>query len=435
MNRYLFLVFTALPLVAAQISFGELKTAALENSHRLQIRAIDTKIEQSRLESVYSTLYPQLSLGYNGEYSKSLDSASAASGNIAVGDMTISPNTLYKNSLALRLNYELYRFGATLKQIEISKKEVALKHLEECNEEVKLVSELLDYYVRAQKADSENRHKTRMHLLRKELYGLKQRLYAAGKESRVSVGDEAIRLIDLEREIEKSKMTYEENVIALNKLAYTELDTENTQLLPLEALVGSNETISYDHVPQARQYREKIFQKNAEITMLQRSQMPTVSLYSNYYLYGYDISSVPDTFNATRPNSWNAGLSIRWSLFEGFKYNNESARLRYELQRLEEAYALAKRDFDYETRTKQQHLERLDMLKQNETDALRETRSKIVMTQRLRAQGEADAVSEVSVKLEGLERELALEIETLQHAYEAESLKIQHTREEQCTRH
>ncbi|MDD2369829.1 MAG: hypothetical protein PHQ90_11040 [Sulfuricurvum sp.] len=40
----------------------------------------------------------------------------------------------------------------------------------------------------------------------------------------------------------------------------------------------------------------------------------------------------------------------------------------------------------------------------SKSEALAETRNKIIMTQRLRVQGEADAVSEVSVKLEGLER-------------------------------
>lgn len=100
MKLNLFLIFSiGFPLIAGEIRFGELQTAALENSHRLKVRGIDTKIEQARLGSLTSSLYPQLSLGYNGEYSKNLDSA--ASGNIMVGDMTISPNTLYKNFFAL----------------------------------------------------------------------------------------------------------------------------------------------------------------------------------------------------------------------------------------------------------------------------------------------------------------------------------------------
>jgi hypothetical protein len=136
-----------------------------------------------------------------------------------------------------------------------------------------------------------------------------------------------------------------------------------------------------------------------------------------------------------KPNSWNAGLSIRWNLFEGFKYNSESARLYFERDRLNEEYALAKREFDADTQTKQQHLERLAMLTKNETEALAETHNKIIMTQRLREQGEADAVSEVSVKLEGLERELTLDTEMIQQAYEAEALKLQHARVEICTVH
>lgn len=417
--------------ISKEISFEELRISASKNSHRLKLRTIDTSIEEARLESVYSTLYPQLSLGYNGEYNRNLDNTT--SGALAVGDTTINSGIRNKDSLALRLNYELYHFGTTLKQIEMSQKEIAAKKLEQCNEETKLHREILDHYAQAQKAQCEHRHKSKMRALRQELYVYKQRLYIAGKESRVSVGDEAIRLIDLERDIVHSQMTYEENLIALSKLSHIGLDLKETQLLPLVASFDPLRPLSFDKVSQARQYKEKIFQKNAEISMNERSQLPVISLYSNYYLYGSDPHNAYDALSSIQPNSWNAGLSIRWNLFEGFKYNNESARLHFELDRLHEEYALAKREFDAETKTKHEHLNRLAQLSRNETEALNETRSKITMTQRLRFQGEADAVSEVSVKLEGLERELTLESETIQHAYEAESLKLQHREVEECT--
>ena len=104
---------------AGTISFDELQTSAMEHSHRLKLRNIDTSIETARLESVYSTLYPQLSLGYNGEYSKNLDNTQ--SGSIQVGDTTINSATQYRSSASLRLNYELYHFGTTMKQIEMSR--------------------------------------------------------------------------------------------------------------------------------------------------------------------------------------------------------------------------------------------------------------------------------------------------------------------------
>ena len=347
----------AIVMYAGQISFDELQTSAIEHSSRIKLRNIDTSIETARLESVYSTLYPQLSLGYSGEYSKNLDNT--ASGSIQVGDTAINSATQYRNSASLRLNYELYHFGTTLKQIEISKKEIAVKKLEQCNEAIKLNTELLDQYVKGQKSSILSEYKSRMLMLRKELYALKGRLYTAGKESRVSVGDEAIRIMDTEHEIEKANMDYSQSLITLTKLSHVSLNTKETQLLPLAPTLQSN-PVSFEQTPQSQQYQEKLTQKYAEISMNDRSQLPTISLYSSYYLYGSDVASFTNAVNTTSPNSWNAGVSLRWSLFEGFKYNSESQRMKLELQRIREESDLAKREFDYETQTKQDHLKRLE---------------------------------------------------------------------------
>ncbi|PHM16869.1 MAG: hypothetical protein CJD30_09265 [Sulfuricurvum sp. PD_MW2] len=414
-----------------EISYEALKISATEHSHWLKLRTIDTSIEKTRLDSVYSGLYPQLSLGYSGEYNKNLDQTT--SGSISVGGTTINSAVRNKDSLALSLNYELYHFGTTLKQIEISKKEIAFKKLEVCNEENKLFREILDLYATAQKAQSEQNYKAQMHALRQELYTLKQRLYAAGKESRVSVGDEAIRLIELERDIERAQMSYEENLIALTKLSHIDLDLKSTQLLPLGTKAKDIHIGSFEESSQARQYRDKIDQKNTEISLNIRTQLPVLSLYSNYYLYGSDMHNAYNAFEDMKPNSWNAGLSLRWNLFEGFKYNSESARLHFERDRLNEEYALAKREFDAQTQISQQKIDRLTQLQKNNVLIVNESRSKIAMIKRLREHGEADAVSEVSVKLETLERELTLESERIQHAYEAEALKLQHRGAEECT--
>lgn len=432
MKKYLFFIaYMSTIGCARDISFSELQMSALENSHRLKLRTIDTSIEEARLDSIYSTLYPQISLGYSGEYNHNLDETS--SGSISVGDTTINSSVPYEHSVSLRLNYELYHFGTTMKQIEAGEKEIAVKRLEQCSEEVKLYRELLEHYSRAQKAQSDKAFKSRMLTLRQELYNLKQRLYAAGKESRVSVGDEAIRLIDLERDIVRSSMEFEENIIALSQKSHIDLSSADTKLLPLEVNSATTANLSFFHTPLAHSYEEKIAQKQSEISMLNRSQLPVVSLYSSYYLYGSDQDNFSRGFEDIRSNSWNAGVSLRWALFEGFKYNSESERLKLELSRIREESELAKREFDYETRTRHEKLNRLSMLTKNETEALDETASKLTMTQRLRIQGEADAVSEVSVKLESLERELTLESEKIQHAYETESLKLQHRGVDECT--
>jgi len=430
MKNLLFLLIFEIIAVSQNISFDQFKEAASLYSHRLKLRTIDISIEAARLGSVYSSLYPQLSLGYSGEYNQNIDKAD--SGTLSVGGTTINSSVQNKDSLALSLNYELYHFGTTLKQIEMSKKEIASKKLEVCNEENKLYQELLDHYASAQKAQSEHKFKTAMHALRKKLYDYKQRLYTAGKESRVSIGDEAIRLIDLERDIERSLMSYEENLLALTKLSHIELDFKNTKLLPLNAQPEKIHIGSFEDNVQARQYQEKLAQKNAEISLNNRSQFPVISFYSNYYLYGSDPHNVYDALNDIRPNSWNMGLSIRWNLFEGFKYNSESARLHFELDRINEEYKLAKREFDAQTQISQHKIDRLYQLQKNDVFIVNESRSKIAMFTRLREQGELDAVSEVTVILEGLERELTLDTETIQHAFETESLKLLYRGVEEC---
>jgi len=431
MKNLLFLLFLEIIARSHNFSFEQFKEAASLYSNRLKLRTIDTSIEEAKLRSVYSSLYPQLSLGYNGEYNQNIDKAD--SGTLSVGGTTINSSVQNKDSLALSLNYELYHFGTTLKQIEMSKKEIASKKLEVCNEENKLYKELLDHYADAQKAQSEHKFKTVMHALRKKLYGYKQRLYSAGKESRVSVGDEAIRLIDLERDIERSLMSYEENLLFLTKLSHIELDLKHTQLLPLNRQSEKIYIGNFEDNVQARQYQEKIAQKNAEISLNNRSQLPVISFYSNYYLYGSDPHNAYDALNDIRPNSWNMGLNIRWNLFEGFKYNSESARLHFELDRIHEEYKLAKREFDAQTQISQHKIDRLYQLQKNDVLIVNESHSKIAMLTRLREQGEADAVSEVSVKLETLERELTLESERIQHDYEAEALKLQHRVVAECT--
>lgn len=425
-------LFGAVTLHSSDISYAALITSASEHSHRLNIRAIDTRIEQAKLDSVRSVYYPQLSFGYNAEYNRNLDPA--ASGSLMVGDTMINSTVPYKHSGVLRMNYELYHFGATEKQIEAAEQEVAIKRLDQCDEEIRLHRELLDRYADALSAQNERGYKRRLHELRTHLYGLKQRLYDAGKESRIAIGEEAIRLIDLERDLERARIRFEENVAALSNLSHIDLDSADTRLLPLRHEAMPNvPLLTFFQTPQSRAYEDKLLKKESELEMLRRSQLPVVSLYSSYYLYGSDTASLYNGFEAVRPNSWNVGLSLRWSLFEGFRYNAESARLKLERDRIREEADLAKRDFEYESRTMQEKINRLERVRSSDQNAVDETQKRLVMTQRLREQGEADAASEVNLNIERTEREMTLASETLAQEVESEKLRLRHRGVDTCT--
>lgn len=430
MRRYvILLIFMHSVLDAQVISYAELLKNAHENSHRLKLRSIDTSIEQSRLEGVYSGLYPQLSLGYGGEYSRNLDQASQG---VTVGDTTINSAIPYKSSASVRLNYELYHFGTTLKQIDMQTKEIASRKAQQCDEQIKLDRDLLDTYADAHKMQTDFDYKNRLIDLHRELYHIKERLYTAGKESRVSIGDEAIRIIDLERDIRQSKMKFLDDLIKLQSLSYVTMD-ETVILSPLHENDRLSSPAPFEQTPSGRGYAEKSAQKQYEIDYTFRNQLPTVSLYSNYYLYGSSQENYPNAFDETKPNSWNAGISLRWILFEGFKYNSESQRLKLEKERIETEAMQAKRDYEHEILSHQKNHEHLSGLIHTSESGIRETSNNLTLTQRLRAQGEADSASEINLKLELLERELQLKLNTIKKAYEAEALKLYEG--EKCTLH
>ena len=416
---------------AQSISYDQLIDTASKNSYRLKLGLTDTKIEQSRLDTLYSGYYPTLTAGYNVEYNKKLDGSSG--GSASIGDTVIYSGDTYEDSLSLRMNYELYHFGTTDQQIQMQRREIQIKTLARCIEENKLHNEILDTYTDALKAQIESNAKDSIRNLRKELYTDKERLFQAGKESRVSVADEAIEIINLERDIERAKMRYDESMLALGKLSTLSVNPQEDILLSLNSPLENNIIPKFDESIEAQSYREKLFQKDHEISMNLRSQFPVVSAYGNYYAYGSDNGSFGNSMSDISPNSWNAGLSVRWDIFNGFKYNSEAQRLKLEKQRLSEEYELRKSEYESEIQTitnKTQHLERLET---HENVIVSQTHEKISRIHRLRASGESDAITQLTAQIELLERELNLKIEQTQIAYEQQLLLLRNKGIIQCT--
>jgi outer membrane protein TolC len=427
------MLLICLTLSAQSISYQELLKSASNESNRLKIFKTDENIESARLETIYGQYYPNLSVSYNTEYNRDLNGL--PTGTESVGDTIITSGTRYQSSLSLNLNYELYHFGTTQKSINIAEKEVQVKHLLWCEEEKKLHQNILERYNSALKMKIQSDLKEQMLTLRQELFTMKERLYRAGQYSKIDLGDEAITIIDLQRELERASMQYQEDIIMLGSLSHVELDVKKTELLPIGFSKVNVSVDDFEDTTQGHKYTQQLRQKQEEISMYNRSQLPTLAMYGNYYLYGTDPVDAYDSFENVRKNSWKLGLSLRMSIFEGFKYNNESQRLRYELQRIKQERDLQKREYEYDAKAKIEKIIHLVTLEEKDQSLYDETSNKIDMVSRLRENYQVDSVSELNAKLEGLERELNLKIEQSEAAYENASLEIIYRGMAQCTQH
>jgi len=393
----------------------------------------DVNIESSKVETLYAKYYPTLALSYNTEYNRDLDDLPSATE--SVGDSVITSGTKYQSSLSLNLNHELYHFGVTEDSIGIAKKEVSIKKLNWCEEEKKLHQTILDRYSSAIKSKIKINIKDEMLKTRQELYKIKQRLYKAGKYSKLDLGDEAITIIDLEKNIELAQLQYQEDIIHLSSLSHLELDEKNTELM----LIGFNNfdclTDKFEETALGHKYAQQVKQKEQEILMLNHSQYPTLSAYGNYYMYGSDQNDAYESFDNIQKNSWKLGLAIRLNIFEGFKYSHTSQTLKHELQRIKEERDLYKREHEYNAKMKLSKLSYLKTLEDKNENMYDKTTQKMNMINRLRDSYQVDGISELTTMLEALERKLNLKTEQSEMAYENASLDILFRGTAQCTQH
>ncbi len=416
---------------ADPVSLQEILNYASQNAKTLQMKATDALIESKNIKSAESAYYPSLNFVYNAEYNQALDGSSL--GTEYVGGLSISNSTRYQSSMALQLNYDLYHFGATDKRVGIASSAFDIKNIEWCTQEKQLHQKILEYFTSARKAIVERDYRVKMLELRKKLYTMKERLYNAGRYSKVDLGDEAIHIIMIERDVENALMHYKEMLIRLSQLSRMELSGD-VLLLPLD-MNKESFIDEYDDTTEAILLKKRILQKKDEISLALREQLPSFGLYSNYYLYGSHPEEYDYTMSHIDKKSWNVGISLRYNIFEGFKHSAGYERLKLELRRLKQEFDEAKHVYDYEIRSKTTKIEELATLKEHEEELLQENYKKRDMLSRLRVKQKVDSITYMNSEYELLERALNIETRKIDSSFESMSLRILNKGIDKCSPH
>ena len=419
-------------LCAQSISLEEILEHASQNAFSLKMKQTDAAIEKTNIGSAEAGYYPSLNVSYNAQYNKSLDGL--AIGSQTVGGVTISNRTEYQSSVAFGLNYDLYHFGATDKKVEIAISEFAIKKMQWCSDEKELHLKLLEYYTNARKADVEQKYKKQMLDVHKELYVLKERLYEVGRYSKIDLGDEAISIISMQRDIEDVVMGYKENLLRLSQLSHKKLSDES-KLLPLTLGIQEGTLQAYKDTTEGIISNKKIQQKKDEISLQFRQQLPSLSLSSNYYFYESHPTSYEYTLSNIDDKSWNVGLSLRYNIFEGFKHSADKERLQLELYRLEQQREEEHYNYDYETESKRIKIATLKELQEHEENLLEENYKKRALLQRLKKARKIDSITKINAEYQLVQRALSIQMRKIDSNFETVALSIQNRGTNQCSQH
>lgn len=419
-------------LWAESISLQELLNYTTENAVTLKIKQTDALIESKNVQSAKSAYYPVLNVVYNAEYNQAQDGIPF--GSESVGGVTISNGTRYQSSLAFQLNHDLYHFGATNMRVDIASSALDIKKMEWCSQEKQLHQQILQYYTSACKGTTEIDYRTQMLELRKTLYDMKSRLYRAGKYSKVDLGDEAIYIMTIQRDIENISMQYQEDIIRLSQLSHKDINKDVT-LLPLNTPLENSSIQVYDETTEGVILNKKISQKKDEISLQFREQLPSVGLYSSYYYYGSHPTEYDYTITHINKKSWNVGLALKYNIFEGFKHSSHEQRLKLELHRLKQELEDARHNYDYEAKSKTTRIDELNTLKEHEQHLLDENYKKRDMLSRLHKLKKIDSITKINAEYELLERALNIETRDIDTAFESASLNILHRGTNECSPH
>jgi len=395
-----------------QIGFWELLDKTLENSARLILKKYDIALRRENMEVLKSEYYPNISLGYSGEYYHSFSKGSSAD----IGGQYYPSYSQYRDSLGVNMRYEVYRFGATDLKMEISRKELEIIKNELRLDQEKVSKELLQYFTQALKAQKSIRYKEQMQAIYERILKKQKRLYHAGRVPKTEIMKSERALISLDKEILQHKLDLTEAIKNIQILSNIELDPDQVDFLMLEP--KNSATKSFEESARAKNLALQIEVKKQELELIEKDYYPTVNMNSGYRFYGSDEKNFFKSVRDLRRNSWDVGVSANWNLFDGHKTDHMITKKKIELQQLQERYRLAKIDFEAQEKKRELLKKALDKILKSEINLVSQTEEQKELYARLHAAGKANTLQVDYIQIDILKSELSFKLNVIERVYE-----------------
>jgi len=408
---------------AQDLSFAEILEQALVNSYDLKISGLDVEINEQRLAEARAMYFPTLSLRFTNEYLHDL--SNDATGTVAVGETIISGNeSTYQHSVALSAQYLLYDFGARPLKYRNVQRNVVLAQHAAAQRLIDLKVDVLSLYGTGLQLQKKIETWSVLLIQRKKMYQYTQRLVAAGNQGKLEQGNAAIAVAEALQTCETLRLEMAE---VLEKLSYYTGNSYQLADVSFKDFPGTNRPnvmADVGNLPEIKAYDMAIEQKKAEYEIALRQWLPTLTLYSTYYMYGSDPVNYARSLENLEERNATIGVMLNMNLFNGFSDQAKAARLQKELRRLQVEKAKKVAEDEQKIRT----LERKNILSEQGLEDWRAYRVTLEeqgdMGERLAEQQILDRISWLQQKDAQLEKQLTLELAGIERSMSALHLQI-----------
>ena len=441
-----------MPLSAKSVSFSSLSKSLESTNSSILSSKLQTLLANEEINAAKSSLYPRLSISANSEYSKKY----ANTRNNYINDESLVSSTGHASSVSLKLNYELYKFGANALNIDAAaykKQSLSYKECVTLNEAKLRLLEL--YYNLLDSKDKLNSYNN-LKQINKEIYETSKRLYENGDHTKTAMTSSAIRLVEIEDNIaslnkqiknllsEISNLSGEDiyiedeimpfssedigdkfnqtsvslnqtnqTSVSLKRASQTSQAGETNQTKSLNQAPGiSPQTLNlapgslissplptFEQTSEAKELNALILSKQSALESKKKEYYPAFYLYAKYDFYGDDRDNLRRSWDDTQRNGYRIGLSMVYNLFDGFNREASIESASLELLLAKEQFNEAKRRYEKEARNINDDL-RSNLEKLKTTSELTSYSKELLgMEERLNLNSQSDKLSVLESKV------------------------------------
>lgn len=351
----LFICFS-LSIYAKTFTFSSLAKSLESTNPSILSSRLQTMLANEEINAAKSSLYPRLSLSANSEYSKKYANAR----NNYINDESLVGSTGFASSVSLKLNYELYKFGANALNIDAAaykKQSLSYKECVTLNEAKLRLLEL--YYNLLDSKDKLNSYNN-LKQINKEIYETSKRLYENGDHTKTAMTSSAIMLVEIEDNIaslnkqiknllsEISNLSgediyiddeimpfssedmgdkFNQTSVSLNRANQTNQASQakslsqapsfSPQTLNLDSLISSP-LPPFEQTSEAKELNALILSKQSALESKKKEYYLAFYIYAKYDFYGDDRDNFRRSWDDTQRNGYRIGLSMVYNLFDGF---------------------------------------------------------------------------------------------------------------------
>lgn len=437
----LFICFS-LSIYAKTFTFSSLSKSLESTNPSILSSKLQTLLANEEINAAKSSLYPRLSLSANSEYSKKY----ANTRNNYINDESLVSSTGFASSVSLKLNYELYKFGANALNIDAAaykKQSLSYKECVTLNEAKLRLLEL--YYNLLDSKDKLNSYNN-LKQINKEIYETSKRLYENGDHTKTAMTNSAIRLVEIEDNIaslnkqiknllsEISNLSgediyiedeimpfssedigdkFNQTSVSLKRASQTSQANQTNQTKSLnQASSISPQTLNlapgslissplpaFEQTSEAKELNALILSKQSALESKKKEYYPAFYLYAKYDFYGDDRDNLRRSWDDTQRNGYRIGLSMVYNLFDGFNREASIESASLELLLAKEQFNEAKRRYEKEARNINDDL-RSNLEKLKTTSELTSYSKELLgMQERLNLNSQSDKLSVLESKV------------------------------------